>query len=87
MVSGTYLVSKLGYKTPNKQMEEEEFYQIELPIQAVRVIHTGLSQAVDKWSGGDPQEQEDLLAKEQTQSDAAGERDAPHPRKRLVPPT
>ena len=62
MVNGTYLVSKLGYKTPNKQMEEEEFYQIELPIQAVRVIHTGLSQAVDKWSGGDPQEQEDLLA-------------------------
>ena len=41
---------------------EEEFYQIELPIQAVRVIHTGLSQAVDKWSGGDPQEQEDLQA-------------------------
>ena len=42
-------------------MEEEDYYQIELPIQAVRIIHTGLSQAVDKWSGGDPMEQEDLI--------------------------
>ena len=43
-------------------MEEEEYYHLELPIEAVRVIHTGLSQAVEKWSGGNPQEQEDLLA-------------------------
>jgi len=42
--------------------EESEYYQIELPIQAVRIIHTGLSQAVDKWSGGSPEEQEDLIA-------------------------
>ena len=41
---------------------EEEYYQIELPIQAVRIIHTGLSQAVDKWSGGSAEEQEDLMA-------------------------
>ena len=41
---------------------EEEYYQIELPIQAVRIIHTGLSQAVDKWSGGSAEEQEDLIA-------------------------
>ena len=26
-------------------MEEEEYYQIELPIQAVRIIHKGLSDA------------------------------------------
>nr|BAR31351.1 hypothetical protein [uncultured Mediterranean phage uvMED]BAR31397.1 hypothetical protein [uncultured Mediterranean phage uvMED] len=42
--------------------EESEYYQIELPIQAVRIIHTGLSQAVDKWSGGSPEEQEDLIS-------------------------
>jgi hypothetical protein len=43
-------------------MEEEDYYHLELPIEAVRIIHMGLTQAVDKWSGGDPQEQEDLLA-------------------------
>jgi hypothetical protein len=41
---------------------EEGYYHLELPIEAVRIIHIGLTQAVDKWSGGDPQEQEDLLA-------------------------
>ena len=44
-------------------MEDDfQYYHIELPIEAVRVVHTGLSQAVEKWSGGDPAEQEDLLA-------------------------
>ena len=43
-------------------MENDEYYQIELPIQAIRIIHTGLSQAVQKWSGGPPNEQEDLIA-------------------------
>ena len=43
-------------------MEEEEYYHLELPIEAVRIIHTGLSQACEKWSGGKAQEQEDLLA-------------------------
>jgi hypothetical protein len=42
--------------------EDDKYYRVELPIEAVRVIHTGLSQAVNKWSGGDPMEQEDLLA-------------------------
>ena len=42
--------------------EDDQYYRVELPIEAVRVIHTGLSQAVNKWSGGDPMEQEDLLA-------------------------
>ena len=42
-------------------MEEDSYYTLELPIQAVRCIHTGLKQAVDKWSGGDPIEQEDLI--------------------------
>jgi|TARA_Y100000052_G_scaffold13402_1_gene12939 hypothetical protein len=42
--------------------DEDQYYHLELPIEAVRVIHTGLSQAVDKWSGGDPTEQEELLA-------------------------
>ena len=61
MVNGTYLVSKIGYKILNNQMEED-YYQLELPIEAVRIIHKGLSQACEKWSGGPPQEQEDLLA-------------------------
>ena len=41
-------------------MEEEEYYQVELPIEAVRIIHKGLSQAYEKWSGGDAQEQVNL---------------------------
>lgn len=43
-------------------MEEESYYNLELPIEAIRIVHTGLSQAVDKWSGGNPQEQEDLIS-------------------------
>ena len=31
---------------------EEEYYHLELPIEAVRIIHIGLTQAVEKWSGG-----------------------------------
>ena len=41
-------------------MEEEEYWSIELNIKGIRLIHEGLSQAVDKWAGGNPQEQEDL---------------------------
>ena len=62
MVNGICLVSKIGYKILNNQMEEEDYYHLELPIQAVRIIHTGLSQACEKWSGGPPEEQENLLA-------------------------
>ena len=61
MVNGTYLVSKIGYKTLNNQMEEE-YWSIELNIKGIRLIHKGLSQAVEKWSGGHPDEQEDLIA-------------------------
>lgn len=42
-------------------MEEDSYYTLELPIEAIRCVHTGLKQAVDKWSGGDPMEQEDLI--------------------------
>ena len=40
--------------------DEDQYYHLELPIEAVRVIHTVLSQAVEKWAGGSPQEQEEL---------------------------
>ena len=42
--------------------DEETFYHLELPIEAVRIIHTGLTQACQKWSGGDPEEQVHLIA-------------------------
>jgi len=42
-------------------MDEEGYYHIELPIEGIRLIHTGLSQAVERWPGGDPAEQLDLI--------------------------
>jgi len=42
-------------------MMEDQYYHLELPIEAVRCVHTGLTQAVNKWAGGDPQEQEDMI--------------------------
>ena len=42
--------------------EEGHYYSIELNIRGIRLIHTGLSQAVQKWSGGAPEEQENLIA-------------------------
>ncbi len=42
--------------------EDEDYYQIELNIRGIRLIHTGLNQAVQKWSGGDPSEQVNLIA-------------------------
>ena len=42
-------------------MDEEGYYHLELPIEGIRLIHTGLSQAVERWPGGDAQEQEDLI--------------------------
>ena len=42
--------------------EEGNYYSIELNIRGIRLIHTGLSQAVQKWSGGAPEEQENLIA-------------------------
>jgi|TARA_B100000085_G_scaffold280410_1_gene305262 hypothetical protein len=41
---------------------EEEYWSIELNIKGIRLIHKGLSQAVEKWSGGDADEQADLIA-------------------------
>ena len=43
-------------------MEDEEYWSVELNIKGIRLIHTGLSQAVEKWSGGDPEEQQNLIA-------------------------
>ena len=31
-------------------------------IRGIRLIHEGLRQAVMKWSGGDPEEQQNLIA-------------------------
>ena len=42
-------------------MDQEGYYHIELPIEGIRLIHTGLSQAVQRWPGGNAQEQEDLI--------------------------
>ena len=41
---------------------DDDYYSIELNIRGIRLIHTGLSQAVQKWSGGEPEEQENLIA-------------------------
>ena len=43
-------------------MEDEEYWSIELNIKGIRLIHKGLSQAVEKWPGGNAEEQEDLIA-------------------------
>ena len=41
-------------------MDDDQYWSIELNIKGIRLIHKGLSQAVEKWSGGHPDEQEDL---------------------------
>tara|TARA_X000000368_G_C22721036_1_gene575323 strand:- start:201 stop:383 length:183 start_codon:yes stop_codon:yes gene_type:complete len=41
---------------------EENYYNIEMNIQSIRIIHNGLGQAVEKWSGGEPEEQMNLIA-------------------------
>lgn len=43
-------------------VDEETYYQIEMPIAAVKIVHKALSTALEKWSGGEPREQEDLMA-------------------------
>ena len=42
-------------------MDKEGYYHIEIPIQGIRLIHKGLSQAIEKWPGGEPAEQMDLI--------------------------
>ena len=41
---------------------EDEYWSIELNIKGIKLIHSGLSQAVEKWSGGHSDEQQDLIA-------------------------
>ena len=43
-------------------MDDEGYYHIETPIQGIRIIHRGLSIAVQRWPGGDPHEQVELIA-------------------------
>ena len=38
-------------------MDDDQYWSIELNIKGIRLIHKGLSQAVEKWSGGHPDEQ------------------------------
>lgn len=45
----------------NEDFMEEDFYTIETPIQGVRIIHKALLIAIDKWPGGDPEEQQALI--------------------------
>ena len=42
--------------------EDEEYMSIELNYHGIKCIHDALKSAVDKWPGGDPQDQEDLIA-------------------------
>ncbi len=46
----------------HQEEEEGNYYNIELNIHGIRLIHEGLRQAVQKWSGGEPQEQVNLIA-------------------------
>ena len=39
---------------------EDDLYHLELPIEAVKLIHKSLDFHHKQWSGGDPQEQVDL---------------------------
>ena len=39
--------------------EEDDYYNIEMNIRGIRMIHKGLCMAVKNWAGGDPEEQED----------------------------
>jgi hypothetical protein len=43
-------------------MEEETYYNVEMSIQGINIVYSALSHAVDRWAGGEPQEQEDLMA-------------------------
>ena len=43
-------------------MNEETYYSIELNYRGIKIIHEGLRQAVEKWPGGHPDDQRDLIA-------------------------
>ena len=42
--------------------EQDDYYNIEMNIRGIRMINKGLCMAVKNWTGGDPEEQEDLIA-------------------------
>lgn len=41
-------------------MGEPEYYNLDLPIEAIKIIHKSLSFHYEKWPGGNPTEQEDI---------------------------
>ena len=43
-------------------MDEDIYYSIELNYEGIKLIYVGLRQAVEKWSGGNPDEQQNLIA-------------------------
>ena len=43
-------------------MDEDIYYSIELNYRGIKLIYEGLRQAVEKWSGGNPDEQQNLIA-------------------------
>ena len=43
-------------------MDEDIYYSVELNHRGIKIIYEGLCQAVRKWSGGNPDEQQDLIA-------------------------
>ena len=46
----------------NYYSKDDEYYSIELNYRGIKLFYQGLNQAVQKWSGGDPKEQENLIA-------------------------
>ena len=42
--------------------EDDDYYSIEINIRGIRMVHKALALAVKNWAGGDPEEQEDLIA-------------------------
>lgn len=41
--------------------DETQYYSLELPIEAVKLLHKSLSFHHEKWPGGHPEEQENIL--------------------------
>ena len=71
MVNGTYLVSKIGYKILNNQMEEEFFppeenefdYQVSLTSEDIHLLHYCVLKRIETWEGSPsrhPTEQQHL---------------------------
>lgn len=41
---------------------EDQYYSIELNYPGIKCIHAALCQAVEKWAGGEPMEQENMIS-------------------------